>query len=308
MVNPGRSLMIFYDEYQNVAVNESFSPSAGKPAKVLLSWKKLRLPLNVDSPEPLGLEEISLAHDRAYVFNVLSLKEQNGFGNKSEAIAKSLAWTTGSMLSAALHALHTGQNAVSLTSGFHHASYDRGGGYCTFNGLMVAAAYAIQNLEAKRVGIIDLDAHCGNGTADIIHQLELEGKVKHYTFGGDGVSKENAEAWLSRLPEIVRSFSDCDLVIYQAGADPWIFDSLGGVLTKSQLARRDAIVFNTCAEIRAPVAWNLAGGYAQKFQHVLDIHANTAIAALCSSGQFTEQEMTEFRSRGCLVDGTKPTE
>jgi acetoin utilization deacetylase AcuC-like enzyme len=75
--------------------------------------------------------------------------------------------------------------------------------------------------------------------------------------------------------------ADCDVVLYQAGADPHLDDPLGGWLTTEQLRRRDAGVFASFREIGVPVAWNLAGGYQKaadgSIPRVLEIHDNTAI-------------------------------
>jgi len=77
---------------------------------------------------------------------------------------------------------------------------------------------------------------------------------------------------------------DCDVVLYQAGADPHVDDPLGGWLTTEQLRRRDARVFQTFARLGVPVAWNLAGGYQREpdgsIPKVLEIHDNTAIECL----------------------------
>ena len=80
--------------------------------------------------------------------------------------------------------------------------------------------------------------HYGNGTADIISRVGLH-FVKHYTFGGDKLSRrESAEEWLTRFPGIVRRIvQEVDVLIYNAGADPHIEDPLGGVLTTDQLKR-----------------------------------------------------------------------
>jgi acetoin utilization deacetylase AcuC-like enzyme len=71
-------------------------------------------------------------------------------------------------------------------------------------------------------------------------------------------------------------------VLYQAGADPFIHDPLGGVLTAEQLRRRDEIVFDWSASSAIPLAWNLAGGYARDaagtIRPVLDIHDATLLA------------------------------
>ena len=73
--------------------------------------------------------------------------------------------------------------------------------------------------------------------------------------------------------------SDCDVILYQAGADPHINDPLGGWLTTEQLAERDQIVFTMAKRLGIPIAWNLAGGYQTDedggIRPVLDIHDNT---------------------------------
>ena len=78
--------------------------------------------------------------------------------------------------------------------------------------------------------------------------------------------------------------SGCDLILYQAGADPHINDPLGGVMTTDQMLRRDELVFQECKAMQVPVAWNLAGGYQRDDQHgirpVLDLHDNTMRACV----------------------------
>jgi acetoin utilization deacetylase AcuC-like enzyme len=73
--------------------------------------------------------------------------------------------------------------------------------------------------------------------------------------------------------------ADCDLVLYQAGADPHIDDPQGGWLTTIQLWQRDAMVFEALSKLKVPVAWNLAGGYQVErdgsIPKVLEIHDNT---------------------------------
>jgi acetoin utilization deacetylase AcuC-like enzyme len=72
---------------------------------------------------------------------------------------------------------------------------------------------------------------------------------------------------------------DCDLILYQAGADPHVDDPLGGWLTTEQLRERDRRVFAAAVEWHVPVAWNLAGGYQRTedggIGPVLEIHRNT---------------------------------
>lgn len=278
-------MKVFYTEKQNVEKNESFSPSAGKPAKVVESWGLMNgVPsIEIHEPTPCSLGDLALAHDESFVMAVLSCQINNGFHNKSQAIANSLAWTNGSFVSAASHAFKSKESTCSPTSGFHHAGFDKSEGFCTFNGLMVAVQ-KLRYLGAKRIGILDLDMHWGNGTDDILSRLNLSRVVEHYTFGADVTTEfwrggDAAINWLNKtLPEAMEKMSDCEVILYQAGADPHVNDPFGGALTTEQMHQRDKMVFGHFNKLDIPVAWNLAGGYQSDFDKVLEIHNNTRLA------------------------------
>lgn len=113
------------------------------------------------------------------------------------------------------------------------------------------AARTLLHEGVEKVGILDLDMHCGDGTDDILQQLRLSPRVEHYTFGLSAVAHESerdpdgTERWLAGLPELVDGFQKkgCQVLLFQAGADPHVDDPLGGVMTSEQMRRRDAIVF-----------------------------------------------------------------
>lgn len=260
-----------------VADSLSFSPSAAKPLAVVDSWKR-RLALKLHEPTPITPVEFSLAHDPEHVRAVLDCRSPNGFRNYSKKVADSLPWTSGAMLSAARYAIRQRTLASAPCSGFHHAGYDTVQGFCTFNGLMVTACALRKEGLASRVGILDFDMHYGNGTEEIIRRLGAEWVV-HFTAGRDYHSPQQAEPFLANIPSILNTFRGCDVVLYQAGADPHIDDPLGGWLTTEQLRQRDALVFEAFAAMGMPVAWNLAGGY-QTLPKLLEIHDNTAIECL----------------------------
>jgi len=259
------------------------SPSAQKPAAVVESWR-LEFPIEVIEPLPAEMEELAMAHDVEFVKDVLLGKRTNGFGNKSKLVAASLPYTTGAMLSAARHVLASGGAAAAPCSGFHHAGYAKTEGFCTFNGLMVTAlALKKANIgsgHVERVGILDLDMHYGNGTDNIIHACNCEGWIKHFTAGLNYMRSNQApEFFAETLPEMLAWMADCDLVLYQAGADPHVDDPFGGWLTTAELQKRDAMVFEALAKSKVPVAWNLAGGYQRDadggISKVIEIHDNT---------------------------------
>lgn len=130
-----------------------------------------------------------------------------------------------------------------------------------------------------RVGILDCDQHYGDGTAEIMAALHIDW-IRHVS--QEHWSPGDAKPFIHALPEVVRSFADCDLLIYQAGADPHISDPLGGFLSTEDLAARDRVVFSVAKTIGVPVVWNLAGGYQEPLSRVLEIHRNTMIACVAA--------------------------
>ena len=268
------SIPVFYSP-KLVAINYSVSPSAGKPELAVKSWQALGIPLDIREPIPATVDELSLAHDRTFVEKVLACRTNNGFGNKLPSSADSLPYTCGAIVSAAREALRNGQVAVAPVSGFHHASYKQASGFCTFNGLVVAAQVLKKEGLVKKVGILDFDEHYGDGTASIISTLNLGDWLSQFSAGKDYREASQAKKFLQRIPELVARFSDCGLILYQAGADPHVADPLGGWLTTVQLAERDHLVFESAKALGIPIAWDLAGGYQYDFRAVLDIHDNT---------------------------------
>lgn len=272
-----------------VAPPQGCSPSASKPLQVVESWIENGLPVRLIEPEPATIAQFALAHDERHVREILAGRTPNGFGNRSLKVAASLPYTTGSMLSAARHVLVHGGAASAPCSGFHHAGYRSTGGFCTFNGLMVTACALRQEGLVQRVGVLDLDQHFANGTEDIIDRLDARGWVRHFTAGGEFHDASQAKEFVKRLPREIAAMADCDVVLYQAGADPHIDDPLGGWLTTEQLRARDALVFEQLHTMGVPVAWGLAGGYIQEpdgsIPRVLAVHLNTAIECVRVFGE-----------------------
>lgn len=104
------AIPVFFDP-RMVADSESFSPSAGKPAKVVESWSRLGLPLDVRPVRPVTTEDFCLAHAPEMVREIRACRRENGFGNTLETIANSLPYTSGAMLEAAREAMaQTGED------------------------------------------------------------------------------------------------------------------------------------------------------------------------------------------------------
>lgn len=268
---------VFYRP-EMAADSASYSPSAAKPKIVMDHWLQHGTikPEQVQTFEPASRADFGLAHDLEFVDAILSRQRENGFGNYSQAVADSLPYTTGSMIAATQHIIQHGGFACSPTSGFHHAGYDHAAGFCTFNGLAVAAIMGA--MQGAKVGILDFDAHYGDGT-DHILRLVPELGIKHHTFGRHYPCGKRADGWKTWLLKTLADLSRCDVVLYQAGADPYILDPLGGQLNMMELEYRDHLVF----EMLDNVAWNLAGGYTRDINgdipDVVTIHTRTMKAA-----------------------------
>lgn len=274
---------IFYRDEMSVAGSDSFSPSAGKPRAFVEMARKVFPSVTVESFDPVTREDLYLVHDRAYVDGIFAGTIRNGFGTTDPRIAQACLFTVGSLVMATIMAGQTGKRVCSPSSGFHHAGYEAGGGYCTFNGLMVAAAIYLRLHPKARVGILDLDFHYGNGTQDILlHARKLASRIIHRTSGSQFHGNEDPTSFFDWLATSVAMMNGagCEVVILQAGADMHVDDALGGLLDDAQMAQRDRYVFK---KVRGGVVWCLAGGYRtvpgetelERMRPVLETHLET---------------------------------
>jgi acetoin utilization deacetylase AcuC-like enzyme len=275
-------LRVFFSD-KLVAAFATDSPSPRKPRLVVQDWIARGLPVEIVAPDPVTEEDFALAHDPVHVREILSLQKDNGFFTRDQVVVDSLFHTTGAMVAAAVYAAESRSCACAPVSGFHHAMYRSIGVYCTFNGLIVAAQLLKKRGLATKVGILDYDMHYGDGTEDIREELRLD-HVVHVTAGKAFRKPEQAEGFLRSIPEHLERMRGCDVVLYQAGADPHVKDPLGGFLTTEQLRLRDRAVFVTARAMGLPVAWDLAGGYQEEkdgsIPALLEIHRNTAVECI----------------------------
>ena len=230
------------------------------------------------APVSLTREQVADVHEPGYVQAVetgvpQTLAESQGFSWDAGLWPMVLA-SNGGAVAAAHAALEYGV-AGSLSSGLHHAAYRSGAGFCTFNGLVLAAR-AVLATGAKSVLILDLDAHCGGGTASLIagepRIQQLDVSVSSYDSYPDTEqtrlvfvteSSEYLPAVRRVLDELDCQRGACDLCLYNAGMDPCESCSIGGLagITRDILAERERIVFEWCGDRQLPIAFVLAGGY-----------------------------------------------
>jgi len=184
-----------------------------------------------------------------------------------------------------------GGAGINLAGGTHHAFADRGEGFCVFNDVAVATRALQRDGQLRRVAVVDLDVHQGNGTArifegdDDVHTFSMHGE-RNYPFHRersrldvelpDGTDDATYLALLDRHLDDMLDDAAPDLVFYLAGADPFSGDRFGRLgLSMDGLRARDRRVFHACAGRGVPVAVTLAGGYAERMEDIVTIHANT---------------------------------
>lgn len=260
------SVPVFYREEMSVD-SHGESPSASKPQRVVFDWQQFGLPIEIKSFQAATAADLCEVHCSTYVKRVLAGQLANGHGNRNKGVSRSCLLTVGSFTAAAEEAASNGCVACSPTSGFHHAGYQVGGGYCTFNGLMAAAGKFVR--RGWRVAIIDCDAHFGDGTQDIIDRKQLGYWINHWTYGRDFSMSFDWERFERKIRSYFESFVHESefgrrIVFYQAGADVSVDDPLGpgsSGMYDSEMRQRDRFVFELCRNHQIPVVWNLAGGY-----------------------------------------------
>ncbi|MFM7107336.1 MAG: histone deacetylase [Planctomycetaceae bacterium] len=256
-------------------------------------------PFDFIEPHATTDDELLRVHDRAYVGRVLAGTltpaevRRIGFPWSPELVARSLR-STGAAVDAAAAALVDGA-AASLAGGTHHAGSDWGEGYCVFNDTAVAAREMQARGAVRRVLVVDCDVHQGNGTAQIfagdesVFTLSLHGDRnfplrKHPGSLDVGLADGTGDdAYLAALaPALAQGFDRGrpDLVMYVAGADPYVGDRLGRLaLTKPGLLARDRMVLDACRGAGVPVAIVCGGGYSADLDAIVDIHAATMLLA-----------------------------
>ncbi|WP_111669523.1 histone deacetylase family protein [Algoriphagus litoralis] len=244
-------------------------------------------------PELLDERWILNTHDSAYFYRLKDLEltrseiRATGFPLSQELVEREIQIASGSV-QAAVFALDHGIG-MNIAGGTHHAFSDRGEGFCLLNDLAITANYLLENNLAKRILIVDLDVHQGNGTAQIFqHRMDV------FTFSMHGAKnyphrKEKShldiglpdgtgdEVYLNLLEQNLFSIFTTfypDFILYQCGVDVLGTDQLGR-LNMSQIGvkMRDELVLSNAKSREIPIMCCMGGGYSKQIKVIIDAHA-----------------------------------
>jgi len=266
--------------------------------------------VRLEEPRPVTEEDLLRVHTREYVAAVATgeprdLAESQKFPWSPE-LYRSVLLTNGGCLAAARRARSDGV-AAAIASGFHHSHADHGEGFCTFNGLVVAIDAMSAAGEIRSAAVLDMDLHYGNGTASLartrpylfnlsiygndyaantayrdVRERRHEDGINHRSIAlPAGSGRKEMMAAMEAGLELILASGRPDLLIYQAGADPYREDPYSPLdLDHEDLRVRDRRAFEFAREHGLPIAWVLAGGYTEDTSKVVRVHLNTFAAAL----------------------------
>ena len=276
------------------------SPTAAfdKYGLVMAALAESAVPHQVHEPEPMPRQWVEAIHDPTYVAEVAECRvpadktRRIGFAVDAHVSRRAFLAPGGTWLAARLALQHG--FAANGAGGSHHAMADSGAGYCVFNDLAITANRLIAESDARRVMIVDLDVHQGDGTATL-----LAGRPDIFTFsihaeknfplrkasscfdlglpdGSDDAAYLAALA--DHLPAAIDGFAP-DLILYQAGVDPHRDDKLGRLaLSDEGLRARDHFVMHAARGRGLPLASVLGGGYGDDRLEVARRHVRSILA------------------------------
>ncbi|MCR9265403.1 MAG: histone deacetylase [Flavobacteriaceae bacterium] len=240
-------------------------------------------------------EHILAVHDESYYRDLINLDldkraaRKIGFPLSGQLIERERIIADGTIKGCEF-ALEHGI-AMNIAGGTHHAYSNRAEAFCLLNDQAIGARYLQQHHLAKKILIVDLDVHQGNGTAEIfqddpsVFTFSMHGKG-NYPFKKETsdldipLEKDTTdETYLSLLKKTLPELLDMvrpDFIFYLCGVDVLASDKLGTLaMSLEGCKERDRYVLQTCFDAKIPVQCSMGGGYSPDIKIIVEAHANT---------------------------------
>ena len=258
----------------------------------LLRKKNIATTYNTFEPDEVSVPTLLNVHTEEYIdkINNLSLDKDEirklGFPLVKSVRRRSFVATGGTVLASKLAVKH--KLACNTAGGSHHAFSNQGNGYCVFNDVAVATSYLKKKYKYKKILILDLDVHQGDGTAKIfesdnsVFTVSIHSK-KNYPSKKqksnidieleDGIKDEE---YLNIVNQLLQKIGDLqfDFVFYVAGVDVHFEDRLGKLnITETGIRKREELVINNFFKRNIPLCGVLGGGYNHNFEQLVNLHS-----------------------------------
>ncbi|WP_179318857.1 histone deacetylase family protein [Winogradskyella helgolandensis] len=251
--------------------------------------------INFFEPEQPNDKYIVAIHDPEYYYDLINITLNQRAARKigfplSRALVQREIHIADGTIKASEFALQHGI-AMNIAGGTHHAFTNRGEAFCMLNDQAIAARYLQNKGLVKKILIVDLDVHQGNGTAEIfqnddsVFTFSMHGK-SNYPFKKEvsdlDIALENDtddSAYLkllkNTLPKLIAQ-QQPDFIYYLCGVDVIKTDKLGKLgLTIEGCKARDRFVLEQCKLNQIPIMCSMGGGYSPDIKTIVNAHANT---------------------------------
>ena len=243
-------------------------------------------------PKECSTETMKTSHSLDYINNIrnktLNINSQKkiGFPINDSVVRRSFVATGGTVLASKL-ALES-KLACNTAGGSHHATYNFGAGYCVFNDVAVAANYLKNRGYAKKILILDLDVHQGNGNSEIFQKDKDVLTFSMHCASNYPAKKSKSDIdielkdhmedqeYLKVLHNNLNKLNKnkYDFVFYVAGVDIHHEDRLGKLkITDEGINKRDQIVIENFYSKKIPLCGVLGGGYNKSFEKLIELHS-----------------------------------
>ncbi len=246
-------------------------------------------------PERCDLAPVLAIHTTAYVNNLLRLTldtkaaRKIGFPLSKELVERELIIAQGT-ITGAQKSFDT-KVSFNIAGGTHHAFTDHGEAFCLLNDQAIAAQFLLNHKLAKKILIIDLDVHQGNGTAEIFQKnpnvftFSTHGKTNYpfkketsdldIAFDDGTTDDEFLKTIGAIIPKLIEKQKP-DFIFYLAGVDILASDKLGKLsCSLDGCKKRDELVFELCSKHQIPVQVSMGGSYSPDIKTIIEAHANT---------------------------------
>ena len=258
----------------------------------LLRKKNIATTYNTFEPDEVSVTTLLNVHSEEYInkINNLSLDKDEirklGFPLVKSVRRRSFVATGGTVLASKLAVKH--KLACNTAGGSHHAFSNQGNGYCVFNDVAVATSYLKKKYKYKKILILDLDVHQGDGTAKIFESDDSVFTVSIHSKKNYPSKKQKSnidieledgikdEEYLNIVNQLLQKIGDLqfDFVFYVAGVDVHFEDRLGKLnITETGIRKREELVINNFFKRNIPLCGVLGGGYNHNFEQLVNLHS-----------------------------------
>lgn len=260
-----------------------------------LLYEGICTPENFFAPKVVEEKWILRTHTTAYWEDLKNLRldqkmvRKIGFPLSAELVLRETIITQGT-IDCCHFALENGI-AMNVAGGTHHAYTEKGEGFCLLNDVGIASNYLLDNQLAKKILVIDLDVHQGNGTAEIfqneprvftfsmhgkenypLHKEKSDLDIELPTYTKD---EEYLKILYETLPKLIEKQKP-DFLFFVSGVDILETDKLGKLSISIQgCYRRDEFVYQQAIKNKLPIVVSMGGGYSPQIRNIVEAHCNT---------------------------------